>query len=492
MKLKGHADNVKTVILNGDGTECLSGSSDGTIKLWSLGQQRCLATYRIHDEGVWTLASDEHLSYFYSSGKDRKVFFTDLAAEYEKSYFLFQEKAPVLSIQPSYDPKCLWVATTESDLNCWPIDIQHESMEEEEDSNPLVDKPCETIAGGAGIKRVHILNNKRHVITEDSNGDICLWDILKAKKLQQLGKVDFDEEIRKRKEPVYIPNWFTVDAKTGMLNVTLEESDCFAGWMVLDDVNDLQPLDRPAGTQGEPRFVNYGLLLLQALLEYWPETHIAMQSDVEAEVDNDQEDFQVNGSDKRTRVGGRKTPIPLNRFFSIPPHTPLVFTEGFSCGRTLFRLAVGDAVGENECSILADTVPQWVLDVTVKHMQPKFNKIAFHLIPFSANGLKNNNRRDRLSASDMIHVRKVMEHVYEKVVLADNASSTSSQSSERQNSQSKICPEEVEIASLAEAKVELYCNDVILDPNMDLRTVQNMIWRSKSDLTLQYKLLKDK
>ena len=32
-----------------------------------------------------------------------------------------------------------------------------------------------------------------------------------------------------------------------MLNVTLEESDCFAGWMVLDDVNDLQPLDRPTG-----------------------------------------------------------------------------------------------------------------------------------------------------------------------------------------------------------------------------------------------------
>lgn len=78
--------------------QCLSGSSDGTIKLWSLGQQRCIATYKIHDEGVWALASDEHLSFFYSSGKDRKVFFTDLTTEYEKTYFLFQEKAPVLSV----------------------------------------------------------------------------------------------------------------------------------------------------------------------------------------------------------------------------------------------------------------------------------------------------------------------------------------------------------------------------------------------------------
>ena len=55
-----------------------------------------------------------------------------------------------------------------------------------------------------------------------------------------------------------------------------------------------------------------------------------------------------------------------------------------------------------------------------------------------------------------------MEHVYEKIVLADNTSSTSStQSGERQNSQSKITPEELDLASLAEAKIELYCNDTV-------------------------------
>lgn len=55
-----------------------------------------------------------------------------------------------------------------------------------------------------------------------------------------------------------------------------------------------------------------------------------------------------------------------------------------------------------------------------------------------------------------------MEHVYEKIVLADNASSTSgSQNGERQNSQPKIAPDEVDIAALAEAKVELYCNDTV-------------------------------
>lgn len=51
----GHSDNVKALVVNRDGTQCLSGSSDGTIKLWSLGQQQCVQTLRVHTEGVWAL-----------------------------------------------------------------------------------------------------------------------------------------------------------------------------------------------------------------------------------------------------------------------------------------------------------------------------------------------------------------------------------------------------------------------------------------------------
>lgn len=35
-------------------------------------------------------------------------------------------------------------------------------------------------------------------------------------KVEDLGKVDFDEEVNKRNQRVYIPNWFTVDLKTGV------------------------------------------------------------------------------------------------------------------------------------------------------------------------------------------------------------------------------------------------------------------------------------
>ncbi len=50
---------AQALVLNRDGTQCLSGSSDGTVRLWSLGQQRCIATFHPHSEGVWALQPNE-------------------------------------------------------------------------------------------------------------------------------------------------------------------------------------------------------------------------------------------------------------------------------------------------------------------------------------------------------------------------------------------------------------------------------------------------
>ncbi|XP_053571641.1 WD repeat-containing protein 48 [Bombina bombina] len=123
MKLKGHTDNVKALLLNRDGTQCLSGSSDGTIRLWSLGQQRCIATYRVHDEGVWALQVNEGFTHVYSGGRDRKIYCTDLRNP-DIRLLICEEKAPVLkmeldrSVEP---PLALWVSTTKSTVNKWPI-----------------------------------------------------------------------------------------------------------------------------------------------------------------------------------------------------------------------------------------------------------------------------------------------------------------------------------------------------------------------------------
>ena len=48
------------------------------MRLWSLGQQRCVETFRIHEEGVWALAVDSCFQRFYSAGRDQKVYVTEL------------------------------------------------------------------------------------------------------------------------------------------------------------------------------------------------------------------------------------------------------------------------------------------------------------------------------------------------------------------------------------------------------------------------------
>ncbi|KAF2356186.1 Protein of unknown function DUF3337 [Trinorchestia longiramus] len=104
--------------------------------------------------------------------------------------------------------------------------------------------------------------------------------------------------------------------------------------------------------------------------------------------------------------------------------------------------------------------------------------------------------RDRLSANDFIQVRKVQEHVAEKV-LNYGTNSNSDNSSNNNASSNAPTPtpnasgEDKENSLLPEDRVQLLCNDKVLDGNMDLRTVQHFIWGSSSqDLVLHYRPLK--
>ena len=72
--------------------------------------------------------------------------------------------------------------------------------------------------------------------------------------------------------------------------------------------------------------------------------------------------------------------------------------------------------------------------------------------------------RDRLSASDMLQVRKVIEHVYEKVMGqgSDSGSQTACGPGTSTTSQEKSETEKDEdLASIAEEKVELLCNEQV-------------------------------
>jgi len=422
-KLKGHTDNVKTLAISPDGTQLLSGSSDGTVKLWSIGQQRCVATFRNHNEGVWALATNSSFTKFYSGGREQTIYETDIKTS--ESFMVVREAGSILDIVVEEDTH-LWVGTTQTSVNRWPLAAKRSSHID----NLTVPKPSRTIPGAQGLKKVHVLNDKQHVICTDTEGNATLFDVLHACKVEDLGKVDIKAELEKRNRPEYVPNWFTADVKTGMLSIHLDEGDCYSAWVVHhEDVNG-----------DNDNKINYGGLIIQALLEYWNCTN---------------EEKTVSEEDKLCR-------IPFNKHVTVPTHTPLSFIEGTDgCGKTLFRVLVSEAGEEMNSRILDDLVPSWVYNTRVKNETPKFTKIAFFVEPF-AEDPPPKSREGRLSANDFLAVSKVIEYVDDKILGSQDNSSN--------------IPRDIAI----------YCNKQRLETTMDLRTVKHTIWKSGSDLRLMY------
>ncbi|XP_055929007.1 WD repeat-containing protein 48-like isoform X1 [Argiope bruennichi] len=467
MKLKGHSDNVKALVVNRDGTQVLSGSSDGTIRLWSLGQQRCIATIRVHEVGVWALQTNDSFTMAFSGGRDRKIFKIDLRNTEIKA-LIGEETAPVLKMILTPDASSLWVATTDSSIKNWSVNSRNSRMEDYDTDllPPINQGPDHVIKGNPSIRHYVVLNDKRHILTKDTDNNIQMYDVLKASKVEDLGQVDFEAEVKKNFKLIYVPNWFSVDLKTGLLCIHMDEPDSFAAWVSSKEFG-LGANDGP-----DPK-VNLGGLLLQALLEHWPATYSA----------DEECDSNMNERPLEERQGSG------NPYFSVPEHIPVIFSE--VGGRTLLRLLVGDAGRETEELLLHETVPSWVTDVVVSKNMPRFNKIPFCLLPVQSSGAKPL-RKERLSASDMLQVRKVIEHVYEKIMGAgsDAGSQTASQSGGSGGQEKGESEKDEERTSIAEEKVELLCQDQVLDPNMDLRTVRHFIWKSSNDLVLHYRAIK--
>lgn len=118
-----------------------------------------------------------------------------------------EEDAPVLKLVLVPHDNSLWVATTNSHVNCWPLHsnkwggASYFNWDEYdlESAPPLATEPTMTIRGNPAIRHYHVLNNKRHVLTKDTENNVAVYDVLEARKIEDLGNnVDFEAEIKKR------------------------------------------------------------------------------------------------------------------------------------------------------------------------------------------------------------------------------------------------------------------------------------------------------
>ena len=56
------------------------------------------------------------------------------------------------------------------------------------------------ISGGSSIKTFEVLNDMRFIVTKDTENNVAVYDVLKAQRVENLGPVDFDVEVKKRQQ----------------------------------------------------------------------------------------------------------------------------------------------------------------------------------------------------------------------------------------------------------------------------------------------------
>lgn len=122
-KLVGHVDNIRSILIDDSGDTILSASADKTIKMWSIKGGRCMYTFTMHDDAVWSLYSDDpRLGVFYSSDRSGLVAKTDVRGSIEDvdhglSLAVAKEHSSVWKLIAAGGH--IWTATGQSSINRW-------------------------------------------------------------------------------------------------------------------------------------------------------------------------------------------------------------------------------------------------------------------------------------------------------------------------------------------------------------------------------------
>ncbi|KAI9886107.1 MAG: hypothetical protein M1823_002067 [Watsoniomyces obsoletus] len=101
---------------------------------------------------------------------------------------------------------------------------------------PLRSVPQESIDGQNGLIKHVMLNDRRRVLTQDTTGEVMMWDLVKCEPVQSYGRCDLDKVVEKVNTAESVANWCTVDTRTGRLACVLEEKHCFDGEMYADEL----------------------------------------------------------------------------------------------------------------------------------------------------------------------------------------------------------------------------------------------------------------
>jgi WD repeat-containing protein 48 len=524
VRLRGHTDAIRCLTLKHDGTLLLSGSSDGTVRMWDLRQQRCMRTYDAHSsDSVWALDAPRAFESFISGGRDGSVWHTSLDGDYASLVVDVADPVKwnnmVLDVALCRnDERRVWVSTTGSTVRQWLVPAVNSALNEGRrpaeqavgshgqtrpatESSPsngvsngtgevtdherpaqrrpggsdAIDRhtfggtrrPVVELQGLAGIIGYRIMNNRRYVMTCDTFEEVNVWDVTSASHVKSLGRLqegtDLDAMLGKHDEQLSVPSWFKVDIRLGSLAIKLSKNS----------VGDAEVYAVDAGLEAETEEVkiNIGDHVLRGLLSTW-KTNLKRGADSGAHdgaLENLRQAYE--SGDKNADSGREVAAAPAwaaLKPYKFPPETLIVLSDDSPI--PLLTKEAGEFEGEAETPVL----PPWAVDVVRegntmgREVAPK---VGFTLYPVEGSGLPGLSTVN-LTAPQVLRTRKVAQYVAKELAAVLELSANF-----------KLEPHHIDIL----------CHGKVVPPTMNLATTKKFMWQSEGtgDLVLAFRKAAD-
>jgi len=313
-RLRGHTENVRALLLNDDGTICISGSADRTVRVWDVGMRRCIHVFDAHHDSVWALACAGYscgyppqgavdtagaggaLGEVLSGGRDGLLLSHDLRLM--QTALIARDPSPLQAVAVPAEGCDVWASAADSHVRrhvvpTTPVPYGCAAALGDDMVSalpPTVTDDCIVVPGTPRLTDYKVLHNKRQVLVKDACDQLSLWDVTNGQCVDfpapppasNTGGSSKDDVMKRAlhqiNKTVSVPNWFSCDLSLGSLSVYLDVSQCFKAEP--DDVDVAMP--NGAGTGGRngsaPRGadsmasavpVNLGARTLRALFDGW-------------------------------------------------------------------------------------------------------------------------------------------------------------------------------------------------------------------------------
>ncbi|KAL3472095.1 hypothetical protein BJX99DRAFT_249906 [Aspergillus californicus] len=196
---------------------------------------------------------------------------------------------------------------------------------------PAYSLPQETIEGQHGLIKHFLLNDRKRTLTQDSAGEVVLWDLLKCVAIKSFGKRHMDDVASEVNTNESVAHWCTIDIRTGRLSVILEPGRCFDAEIYADEAD----LDDSQLREDQRRMiVNLGKWVLRWLFAPLVDEHVKRDAEFRAEIVAKAEDLaKSHAISAPVDIPSKLTvPTPLDPFGRGHDSLTSPTTPGFGIG----------------------------------------------------------------------------------------------------------------------------------------------------------------